>query len=1353
MVLAIFIVGILAVSAAGAADNATDDIVSVEEVTNTDDSQVIAQTDSEDLSAADNGTFTDLQKKISNATEYALIMLENDYAYDEGFSAEGICIDKNITIDGRGHTIDAKKQSRIFTVTAEGVYLKNITFINAKFSDASGEASMGSAVCWNADNGYLFYCSFVNNTATVPYNDKGYGGAVYWNGSNGFVSNCSFSHNDARNDGGAIYWNGSGVLSNCSFSGNRALNEGGALYWNGPVKAIIVNCSFSNNYVNKNGGAISLIGNNGTILLNCSFSDNFVYGGWGGAVYWEGCERTHVSGSVFSSNHARSNYGGGGGAICWMGCDNGTVSNCTFVDNKAFKDSSSSSENGFGGAVYASCDKFIISNSSFEDNSAEKCGGAVYIVGNEANLFNMDFANNRAELDGAAICLYGAHNLIIESNFFANSADNGGAVYVNGDDNHVFNCSFMKNNASCEYGKGGGALCMYGADNHVFYSTFTNNRAEGESSKGGAICMNGEKGIVSNCDFTGNSADSGLYANVGGGAIFFNGMADSNITGCSFEDNHAYRNGGAVNLYNCVNGIVYNSSFENNSVEYDNGGALLWYECENSTLYDCSFVKSTIGSYPYESSCGSAVCWYECDVARAISCNFTGSTASVSNDLSQDSCGGVIHFSGDELTLSKCSFVNAHVGGSGGAISLTHYLKHRGYEEWHAVFAACKLIDCSFVNCSAAGNGGAVYFDYYDEIAHQRDAVKPSKIVYGEFNVNRCSFINCSALGDGGAVYRLGSNAVINNCSFLNCSSNRDGGAVCFGQYMFANKTYSCDDCTVYDSLFADNSAGERGGAISWLGLRGRVMKSLFRDNSASQHSNIYNSSKLTLTDNIFTGPDGNSSDPRANPQITFPPLDKPSSDGSIAVELPGDAAGTVTLTINNRDYDFAIENGISKITFPDLPDGQYPYTIAYSGDVKYSPVVNQGNLTVNKTGVPAENQTVNPSNNTGNVTKQDAKLEITVSPLNNPAREVSVTVRLPEDATGKVNMTVNGKIYEFDVKNGVGNVIVPDLADGNYPYRLTYSGDDRYFSFADGGILKVDRQGGGDSGNTGTGNGTNSGITPEITIPSLDSPADDGSVTVKLPGDATGKVTLTMNGKSYDFEVKNGVAKVVIPDVANGYYPYGITYSGDGKYSSFSEAGIVNVNRASGNSSQGNTNPSGNSRVVALNTTVTYLSGSCYNITVYGADGKPAQGVDVIVAINGVAFKTVRTDINGVASFEIIQKPGTYRVSAAALERTADATLKVKHLLKLKKAKVKRSAKKLVLRASLKKVNGKYIKGAKIKFKFNGKKYNAKTNKKGVAKVVVKSNVLKKLKAGQKVKYQAKYVKDTVKKTVKVKK
>ena len=88
---------------------------------------------------------------------------------------------------------------------------------------------------------------------------------------------------------------------------------------------------------------------------------------------------------------------------------------------------------------------------------------------------------------------------------------------------------------------------------------------------------------------------------------------------------------------------------------------------------------------------------------------------------------------------------------------------------------------------------------------------------------------------------------------------------------------------------------------------------------------------------------------------------------------------------------------------------------------------------------------------------------------------------------------------------------------------------------------------------------------------------------------------------------------------------------------------------------------------------------------------------------------------------------------------------------LTLKKVKVKKSAKKLKITATLK-INGKKVKGKKLTFKFNKKTYKAKTNKKGLAKITITKKVLKKLKVGKKVKYQVSYSGKTVKITVKIK-
>ena len=95
-----------------------------------------------------------------------------------------------------------------------------------------------------------------------------------------------------------------------------------------------------------------------------------------------------------------------------------------------------------------------------------------------------------------------------------------------------------------------------------------------------------------------------------------------------------------------------------------------------------------------------------------------------------------------------------------------------------------------------------------------------------------------------------------------------------------------------------------------------------------------------------------------------------------------------------------------------------------------------------------------------------------------------------------------------------------------------------------------------------------------------------------------------------------------------------------------------------------------------------------------------------------------------------------------------------VEHAIKLKlqKVKVKKSAKKLVIKAKLK-IDGKTVKKKKLKFKFNNKKFTAKTDKKGVAKITINKKILKKLKKGKKVKYQVSYGGKTVTQKAKVKK
>lgn len=336
-----------------------------------------------------------------------------------------------------------------------------------------------------------------------------------------------------------------------------------------------------------------------------------------------------------------------------------------------------------------------------------------------------------------------------------------------------------------------------------------------------------------------------------------------------------------------------------------------------------------------------------------------------------------------------------------------------------------------------------------------------------------------------------------------------------------------------------------------------------------------------------------------------------------------------------------------------------------------------------------------------------------------------TITFELPEGASG--NLTIvddsTGKVLMENVTYTSANktIAISGLSTGGHSLELTYV-DDKNGEFVFSGEVYVPKP--------------NAGA--DVTIPET---VSGDSFDVVLPKDATGGLLVTIDGNTTYIPLVNGTAKVDLSKLADGTHAVTVKYAGDGNFTGFEKSANVTVKNA--------VDPV----ITAKDLSMVYTAGTKYTVTVYGTDGKVAANTPVTFLINGKAFKTVNTDAKGVASVKITQKPGSYKITTKALGVSVVKKLTVKHVLKLKKVKVKRSAKKLVIKATLAKVNGKYLKGKKITLKFKGKKYTAKTNKKGVAKFTIKKKVLKKLKKGKKVTYQATYLKDTVKYTVKVKK
>ena len=291
--------------------------------------------------------------------------------------------------------------------------------------------------------------------------------------------------------------------------------------------------------------------------------------------------------------------------------------------------------------------------------------------------------------------------------------------------------------------------------------------------------------------------------------------------------------------------------------------------------------------------------------------------------------------------------------------------------------------------------------------------------------------------------------------------------------------------------------------------------------------------------------------------------------------------------------------------------------------------------------------------------------------------------------------------------------------------------------------------------------------IDPKLSVSVDDVDAGQSAVVkISLNETISGSVLLSVGGSNYTVSVRNGVASKAVPGLAVGTYDAVVYYAGSEYFTASQKTASFKVNEVkipSGNES-GNTTPSDNGsdnatpavvvdpKIVASNVNVVYSAGSYYTIKVYGNDGKLANGVTV--KITGKISKKLTTS-KGIAKFKITQVPGKYKITINALGKKVTKTITVKHIVTLKTATLKKSAKKLTLQATLAKANGKYLAKKTITFKINGKKVaTAKTNSKGVAKITIKNpSVVKKLKVGKKATYQATYLKDTVKKTAKVKK
>ncbi|MDO5810983.1 MAG: Ig-like domain repeat protein, partial [Methanobrevibacter sp.] len=423
----------------------------------------------------------------------------------------------------------------------------------------------------------------------------------------------------------------------------------------------------------------------------------------------------------------------------------------------------------------------------------------------------------------------------------------------------------------------------------------------------------------------------------------------------------------------------------------------------------------------------------------------------------------------------------------------------------------------------------------------------------------------------------------------------------------------------------------------------------------------------------------------------------------TITITAPG-LTGNFTVTVDSElvAEDLPVIDGVAIINVTGLAAGRHSYEVTYNGD---------------------ENYTVASDANSFDVVQVPTETALNVTIPENTTTPV-FSVNLSEDATGYLLVDVDGEQYYAPLVNGSATIQTAPLAGGNHTVTVTYTGDDKYAGFSNTTNMTID-----------------SNVTADTALDVPASSENTPTFSVNLPSDATGFLTVDVDGKKYAAVVENGKASISVPGLSEGNHNVTVIYSGDAKYPTLTKDATVNVHIPVYKITQNK------------NINVVYSAKATYKVLIT-KDGKAVgAGESVTIKYNGKTY-TVKTDSKGYATFKPTTKVKVkkYTITATYKGVTVKNTVKVKHLIKASNKKIKKSKKVNKIKVKTYKVNGKYLKGKKLTLKIKGKKVKAKINKKGVATFKLKKSITKKLKAGKKYKYTVTYGKDKVTKKVKVK-
>ena len=194
----------------------------------------------------------------------------------------------------------------------------------------------------------------------------------------------------------------------------------------------------------------------------------------------------------------------------------------------------------------------------------------------------------------------------------------------------------------------------------------------------------------------------------------------------------------------------------------------------------------------------------------------------------------------------------------------------------------------------------------------------------------------------------------------------------------------------------------------------------------------------------------------------------------------------------------------------------------------------------------------------------------------------------------------------------------VKELGEGSHNISVTYSGDSKYAKVTKTSVVVNPANSTGDDNstienNTGDNNSTaGNGTVQPVPDDAFSIPESGNDYSISLPGDATGTLTVIVDGKVYSQELVNGKASVRIPELGKGSHNITVTYSGDSKYAKVTKTSVV-VNPV---------NSTGDDNSTEGNGTVQPVPDGAFSI--------PESGNDYSISLPGDATGTLTVIVDG---------------------------------------------------------------------------------------------------------------------------